>query len=56
MEKDYVLYINLPLVHTLNSDICHASGCRVEGIAECRHALVLSSTRGAKRVKSKSTP
>ena len=55
MEKNYVLYIDLPIVHTLNNDICHASGCRVERIAECRHADVLSSMRGAKRVKSKTT-
>ena len=55
VEKDYVLNVDILLVHTLNNDICHVSGCRVEGIAECRHADVLSSMRGTKRVKSKST-
>ena len=55
VEKDYVLNVDILLVHTLNNDICHASGCRVERIAECRHADVLSSMRGTKRVKSKST-
>ena len=55
VEKDYLLNVYMPLVHTLNNDICHVSGCRVEGIAECRQADVLSSMRGAKRVKSNST-
>ena len=57
VEEDYVLnvHIDMPLIRTLNNDISHASGCRVEGKAECRHADVLSSMRGAKRVKSKST-
>ena len=55
VEKHYVLKVTISLLHTLNNDICHVSGCKVKVIAECRHADVLSSIRGAKRVKSKTT-